>query len=477
MALFKIKRGLAATLPQTYVEGYCYFTTDDGKFYIDTTNTAAGRITLNAYKADILRTARNLQVDLESTSYVSFDGSVDRKNIGISGILGVANGGTGKSTHTANAVLTGNGTSAVKNVATASGALYATAANGAPKFGTLPVAQGGTGLTANPSMLINLASNSAASVLAASPRPGVTGTLAVGNGGTGKASWTANALIYAATTTSLGQIDLGTSGYVLQSNGSANAPSWINATNSNTASTIVKRDGSGNFSAGTITATLSGNATTATSAGAFTSAASITLTGDVTGTASSTKGWSIATTLANSGVTAGSYGPSANATPAHGGTFSVPYITFDAKGRATAASTKTITLPTYTIGNATITIAAGTGLTTGGSFTTNQTSAGTITLNHSNSITAGSVGSAQSPSHGGTFAIPKITYDAQGHITAATTVNITLPADNNTLNTAGSSNTSSKIFLVGATSQASSATTYSHDTAYVDTDGHLYSNS
>ena len=212
-------------------------------------------------------------------------------------------------------------------------------------------------------------------------------------------------------------------------------------------------------------------------AGKFASAQTIALTGDITGSASSQAGWSIATTLADSGVTAGSYGPSANASPAHGGTFKVPYITFDAKGRATAASTKTITLPTYTIGNATITIAAGTGLKTGGSFTTNQTSAGTITLDHSNSITAGSVGTAQSPSHGGTFAIPKITYDAQGHITAATTVNITLPADNNTLNTAGSSNTSSKIFLVGATSQASSATTYSHDTAYVGTDGHLYSNS
>lgn len=47
----------------------------------------------------------------------------------------------------------------------------------------------------------------------------------------------------------------------------------------------------------------------------------------------------------------------------------------------------------------------------------------------------------------------------------------------NTQNTAGSSNTSSKIYLVGATSQATSATTYSHDTVYVDTDGCLYSNS
>lgn len=82
---------------------------------------------------------------------------------------------------------------------------------------------------------------------------------------------------------------------------------------------------------------------------------------------------------------------------------------------------------TYTVNNATITISPGTGLKTGGSFTTNQSSAGTITLDHSNSITSGSVGSVQTPSFGGTFAIPKITYDAQGHITAATTVNVTLP--------------------------------------------------
>lgn len=50
----------------------------------------------------------------------------------------------------------------------------------------------------------------------------------------------------------------------MQSNGSS-APSWIQATSANTASTIVKRDNNGNFSAGTITATLSGNASTATS--------------------------------------------------------------------------------------------------------------------------------------------------------------------------------------------------------------------
>ena len=64
------------------------------------------------------------------------------------------------------------------------------------------------------------------------------------------------------------------------------------ATDANTASAIVARDASGNFSAGTITAALSGNATsansagTATTAGSLTAARTIELTGDVTGSVS-----------------------------------------------------------------------------------------------------------------------------------------------------------------------------------------------
>lgn len=52
--------------------------------------------------------------------------------------------------------------------------------------GTLAVGRGGTGVTANPSMLTDLASTTATGVFAASPRPGVTGTLGLGNGGTGQ---------------------------------------------------------------------------------------------------------------------------------------------------------------------------------------------------------------------------------------------------------------------------------------------------
>lgn len=45
-----------------------------------------------------------------------------------------------------------------------------------------------------------------------------------------------------------------------------------------------------------------------------------------------------------------------------------------------------------------------------------------------------------------------------------------------TKNTAGSTNSTSKLFLIGATSQAANPQTYSRSTAYVGTDGYLYSN-
>lgn len=89
------------------------------------------------------------------------------------------------------------------------------------------------------------------------------------------------------------------------------------------------------------------SATMASSAAKLATSRNIELTGDVTGSVGfdGTAEASITTTLANSGATAGSYGPSANATPAAGSTFDVPSITVDAKGRVTAASTKTVQLP------------------------------------------------------------------------------------------------------------------------------------
>ncbi|MEY2538350.1 MAG: hypothetical protein QOG67_2090 [Verrucomicrobiota bacterium] len=68
------------------------------------------------------------------------------------------------------------------------------------------------------------------------------------------------------------------------------ANSRTTGTNNNTASTLVLRDASGNFSAGTITASLAGNASTATSATTAGSATNFSgsLVGDVTGTQGAT---------------------------------------------------------------------------------------------------------------------------------------------------------------------------------------------
>lgn len=54
--------------------------------------------------------------------------------------------------------------------------------------GTLSTSRGGTGITSNPSMLVNLGSTSSASVFTRSPRPGITGTLSISHGGTGATS-------------------------------------------------------------------------------------------------------------------------------------------------------------------------------------------------------------------------------------------------------------------------------------------------
>jgi hypothetical protein len=58
----------------------------------------------------------------------------------------------------------------------------------------------------------------------------------------------------------------GSASFTANQSGNSTFTVTSNATNANTGSTIVARDASGNFSAGTITATLNGNASTATNA-------------------------------------------------------------------------------------------------------------------------------------------------------------------------------------------------------------------
>lgn len=76
LALFKIFKGKKINLPKTYNEGYCYFTEDDGKFYIDTTLDASGRKCLNAGHADSADTA-NQATKADSATRATTAGSAD----------------------------------------------------------------------------------------------------------------------------------------------------------------------------------------------------------------------------------------------------------------------------------------------------------------------------------------------------------------------------------------------------------------
>lgn len=102
-------------------------------------------------------------------------------------------------------------------------------------------------------------------------------------------------------------------------------------------------------------------------------------------------------------------------------------------------------------------------VTTGEKATWNAKGSGTIT---SVKTTAGAHTTINVTSGAANFNVPTKT----SHLT-----NDSGFVTQDTKNTAGSTDTSSKIFLIGATSQAANPQTYSQDTAYVGTDGCLYS--
>ena len=146
----------------------------------DTYGTLLASTNINV--ATKLQTARTIRTNLSSTSTASFDGTANITP-GITGTLAIAHGGTGATSaagaRTALGITPANiGAAAISHNHSASGITS----------GTLPIARGGTGLTSSPSLLVNLGATSAASIFAASPRPGITGILAVSHGGTGASS-------------------------------------------------------------------------------------------------------------------------------------------------------------------------------------------------------------------------------------------------------------------------------------------------
>jgi hypothetical protein len=201
---------------------------------------------------------------------------------------------------TITATLTGNATNVSGTVAIANGGSGTTTAQGAMNAFAGAVTSG--------SYLRGNGSNVVMSTIQVADVPtlnqSTTGNATTATTATNLAGGSAGTVPYQSAAGTTAMLAAGTAGFLLQSNGAA-APSWVtapvanngtltmavsgtglsgsasftanqatgstftvtsNATSANTVSAIVARDASGNFSAGTITASLSGNATTATTA-------------------------------------------------------------------------------------------------------------------------------------------------------------------------------------------------------------------
>ena len=130
-----------------------------------------------------------------------------------------------------------------------------------------------------------------------------------------------------------------------------------------------------------------------------------------TGVASAISGDTVTFNLSNTGVSATTYGS----------TTAIPVLAVNAQGQITSASTASIstdlTLVDDASTSATISLATDTLKISGGTGTTSAISGDTVTINLDNTaVSAGSVGSSS--------AIPVLTIDAQGRITAASTASV-----------------------------------------------------
>lgn len=114
-------------------------------------------------------------------------------------------------------------------------------------------------------------------------------------------------------------------------------------------------------------------------------------------------------------------------TIAHGNTFTaITSLTSSARGHVTGAETTTYTMPTGPA-DATIQINAGTYLSGGGDFTTNQASNETLNINH-NSTSRSDSTTSSTLSGGSTFtAITTASSNGTGHLTGVNTQTYTLP--------------------------------------------------
>ena len=150
-------------------------------------------------------------------------------------------------------------------------------------------------------------------------------------------------------------------------------------------------------------------------------------------------------------------GNTSQQTPSHGGTFNIPYIQYDSKGHIVSANTTTVKLPTDSNTHYTTHMYLG-----GSSATSDATS---------------DVTNPYIRLFDDTTAREDIQISGSTNISVTGKNGIISISGTDTKNTAGSSNSTSKLYLIGATSQTSAGTqSYSNNKCYIS-GSTLYSNS
>ena len=330
-------------------------------------------------------------------------------------------GGTGYASYTIGDILYANTTTSFAKLADVAvgNALISGGVGAAPSWGkigltthisgTLPIANGGTGLTTTPANgVIDIGNGTGftRTTLTAGSNVSITNgsgsiTIAATSSGTVSSVASGNGMDFT-TITGTGTVTMGTPSTLSAATTNSLTPTShthaITTASANTASTIVARDASGNFSAGTITASLSGNATSATTATTATTATNATNVALTTSATSSAFKVPFANTTVS---TTGNYGllqdsaaeftynPSTN-------TLAVGTVSGALSGNATTATTATnatnVAVTTSATASAFKIPFANTTASTTGNYGLLQDSTATFTYNPStNTLTTGTV--------------------------------------------------------------------------------------
>jgi serine acetyltransferase len=357
-------------------------------------------------------------------------------------------GGTGQTSYAIGDLLYASTTTALSKLADVAvgNALISGGVGSAPSYGkiglathvsgTLPVANGGTGVTSSTGTGSNVLSDSPTLVTPALGTP----SALVGTNITGTASGltsgnvTTNANL-TGDVTSVGNATSIAAGVIVNADINASAAivdtklatistalkvsnSATTATNANTASAIVARDASGNFSAGTITASLAGNASTVTT--------NANLTGDITSVGN-------ATSIASGVIVNDDINASAGIVDTKLATISTASKVSNSATTATSANTASAIVARDASGNftagtitAALTGTASGNLVSGGALGT--PSSGTLTNCTFPTLNQNTTGSAATLTTGRTIAITgdlaytSPSFNGSGNVTAAGTL-------------------------------------------------------